>query len=232
MLILIDQRMLPAAKEKLSSFGELLEIKTVGQVYPAISGHPDIFVCQGPGTLIVAPNFPEHLLWKIKEQNIDVITGEFPAGNEYPATARYNAVVTDKYLIHNFRHTDFSITRAFDDHTPVHVDQGYCRCNLLWLKEDVFITSDEGIYKVLKRFTGNLLYVRPDEILLQGFPHGFFGGCCGVWDDKVFINGNLKYYQDGGLVAGFVKNLGYRIIELYDGPLLDVGGILLLTADC
>ena len=232
MPIIIDHRMPAAARDKLSRYGEIVEFRTDGITYPAISGHPDIFMCQAPGKFIMAPNLPGQYLQYFREQNIPFITGEQPVGKEYPYTSPYNAVVTDRFLIHNFRHTDFTITRAFEDLTPVHVDQGYCRCNLLWLRDDYFITSDEGIFKVLKRFTEHLLPVRPAGILLEGFSHGFFGGCCGVWEDKVFLCGRLKLYNDGERVAKFVRDLGYEVIELYDGPLMDVGGILLLTANC
>jgi hypothetical protein len=149
MLIIIDNKISQAAKNKLSAYGELMELKTEGITYPAISGHPDIFFCQAPGQLIVAPNLPEPYFSQLRMHGIDFITGELPVGPEYPSSAGYNAVATDRLLIHNFRHTDFMITRTLEDLHPVHVDQGYCRCNLLALKEGHFITSDQGIYKVL-----------------------------------------------------------------------------------
>jgi hypothetical protein len=235
MLIIVDHKISEAAKEKLSIYGELLELKTEGIAYPAISGHPDIFICQSLDKLIVAPNLPEEFIAILKKTNPDVITGEFPVGNEYPATARYNAVATKNYLIHNFRHTDFMITRALEDLQPVHVDQGYCRCNLLPLKDDHFITSDAGIFKVLMGLhpkgwspEGRYLLVSPQDILLEGFPNGFFGGCCGVLEDKVFINGILEDYEDGEKVRDFLWGLDYEIIELKDGPLVDTGSIFFI----
>jgi hypothetical protein len=233
MLIIVDHKISYAAKERLSSFGDLLELKTEGVTYPAISGHPDIFICQSAGKLIVAPNLPGEYLTKLKTSFPDVIIGEFPVGMEYPASARYNAVATPNYLIHNFRHTDFMITRTLEDLHPVHVDQGYCRCNLLPLKDDHFITSDAGIFKALKGLHppsgGRHLLVSPEGILLQGFPHGFFGGCCGVWEDKVFVNGSLSFYKDGEKVRDYLDKLGYEIIELNNGPLMDCGSIIFAT---
>jgi hypothetical protein len=226
MLIIVDDKIPPKAKEQLSLYGELLELKTEDITYQAISGHPDIFICQTADKLIVAPNLPEEYLTKLKNSFSNVITGEFPVGKEYPATARYNAVTTPNYLIHNFRHTDFMITRTLEDLNPIHVDQGYCRCNLLPLKDDHFITSDEGIYKVLSRNHLNVLYVSPEGIHLEGFPHGFFGGCCGVWEDKVFVNGSLNRFKEGEKVRNYLGHLGYEIVELCDGPLMDCGSII------
>jgi len=229
MLIIVDSRIPARAKDKLREFGELMEMKTEGIGYAAISGHPDIFFCHGPDKLVVAPNLPEEFLHILNSDSIPFISGELPVGIEYPETTRYNAVVTDKYIIHNFRHTDSAITRAFKDQIPVHVDQGYCRCNLLPLKDNHFITSDEGIYKVLKQHIKDVLKVTANGILLKGFPNGFFGGCCGVVEDKVFITGSLKHYSDGQKVEDFLKDQRYEIIELYDGPLFDGGGVLFVS---
>jgi hypothetical protein len=244
MLIIVDIKISRTAKEKLSQYGELLELKTKGITYPAISGHPDIFLCQSSDKLIVAPNLPEQYLKKLINSTAKVTAGELPVGKEYPATSRYNAVANPKYLIHNFRHTDFMITRTFEDLHPIHVDQGYCRCNLLPLRDNHFITSDAGIFKVLKGLHPCqeglhpseeglhpcVLLVSPDDILLEGFPHGFFGGCCGVWEDKVFINGSLSFFKDGDKVRDYLGKLDYEIIELYHGPLIDVGSIFLTSS--
>lgn len=210
----------------MSICGDLLQLETGGITYPAISGHPDIFFCQAPGHLIVAPNLPEPYFRQLESYSMRYIVGELPVGAEYPASARYNTVATDRLLIHNFRHTDFMITRTFDDLHPVHVDQGYCRCNLLPLKEGHFITSDKGIYKVLKGLHPDGVLVSPENILLPGFPHGFFGGCCGIWEDRVFINGSLDHFPEGEKVRQYLEDLGYGIVELNNGPLVDVGSIL------
>jgi hypothetical protein len=224
------------AKQRLSSYGELMELGTEGITYPAISGHPDIFFCQSHDKLIVAPNLPKHYFDQLNANGIEYIVGELPVGMEYPASSHYNAVANENYLIHNFRHTDFIITRTLQDLTPVHVDQGYCRCNLLPLKEDHFITSDEGIFKVLMRLhlrdsisetpSQPSIFVSPGDILLEGFPHGFFGGCCGVREDKVFINGSLKHFKEGEKVRDFLEDLDYEIVELFQGPLMDGGSII------
>lgn len=56
MLIVIDKRIPEEAKKRLSGFGKIIEFETKGITYPAISGHPDIFMCQTTESLICAPN--------------------------------------------------------------------------------------------------------------------------------------------------------------------------------
>ena len=245
MLIIIDKRIPEEAKQTLAGYGELLEFATHGITYDAISGHPDIFFCQTPGGLIVAPNAPAEFLLQLESRYIPYTPGEKPVGSKYPETARYNAVVTDKYLIHNTSVTDPSIINATLTFipppssllpspysvllTPYSIRQAYTRCNLIALNDGCFITSDRGIEKALKAHHLDVLYVSPAGIVLPGFPNGFFGGCCGVWDDKLFITGSLRFFPEGENVRQFANDSGLEVIELYNGPLFDGGGILFIN---
>lgn len=226
MLIIIDKKIPPEAKEKLTEFGELLELQTSGITYDAISGHPDIFFHKTPDRLIVAPNTPEKYIAELQKREIEFLMGEQLVGKKYPASSTYNAVSVGGLLIHNFRNTDSVITRVQEDADLIHVDQGYTRCNILALDEQHFITSDEKVKRVLDRFDKDCLYVSPEGISLPGFRHGFFGGCCGLHDNKVFIIGSLKHYDEGEKVNEYLSAKGYEIIELYDGQLFDGGSIL------
>lgn len=225
MLIIVDARVPAQAKEMLLEYGSLLELESENITYPAISGHPDIFLFQCSEKLIIAPNLSGKYKKQIESAGIHVMPGELPVGSKYPLTSRYNAVVTDKYLIHNLTHTDQAIRKTCEDRLAIHVDQGYCRCNLLPLKEDHFITSDAGTYQKLTQHGLDVLHVSPEGILLESFPHGFFGGCCGILGDKIFILGNLEYYKDGKKVKNYLENLGYQVIHLVNGPLSDYGSI-------
>ncbi len=55
MLIIVDKKIPWEAKDKLSVSGTVLELETEGIVYPAISGHPDIFFCKTPQMLVISP---------------------------------------------------------------------------------------------------------------------------------------------------------------------------------
>ncbi|MCD4745036.1 MAG: hypothetical protein K8R58_01920 [Bacteroidales bacterium] len=228
MLIIIDKKIPEQAKENLSKYGDVLELSTKNITYDAISGHPDIFFCKINNRLIVAPNLPDNYLSILKKNHIKFIKGEKPVKSKYPETAYYNAVVTNKFIIHHFDITDPVILDNTGHLKKLYVSQGYSRCNLLALKNQHFITSDKGIFKILSEFGFQLIYVSPKNIVLPGFNNGFFGGACGVFKDKVFIIGNLKFFPAGEDVRNFLHKLDYKIIELYDGPLFDGGSILLV----
>lgn len=228
MLILLDRKMPEAAKEKLAAYGQIVEFATEGITYEAISGHPDIFFCPTPAGLIVAPNLPEKYFSILDQNNIHYIKGSLPVGREYPETARYNSLVTDKFIIQNARSCDPVIRNLNKEHEIIETKQGYVRCNLIALPNETFITSDRGIEKSLNQRSLEVLFVDPTCVKLDGFERGFFGGACGLHDNTLFVCGSLKYFKEKKFIESFVARAGISIIELYDGPPVDVGTILFL----
>jgi hypothetical protein len=212
----------------LKQFGEVVLFTSENITYPQVSGHPDLFFCCGSGRCVAAPNTPQKYITWLKEKNIDFVPGSQPVGDSYPSSAIYNAVVTDGYLIHNHSVTDPVVLKTFSRLKKINIKQGYSRCSLLPLKENHFITSDEGIYKVLKKNRLDALYVNPSSVLLPGFEHGFFGGAAGVINDTLFLTGSLNYFPEGEKVRNYLNHLHYTIVELYDGPLFDGGSILIV----
>jgi len=228
MLIIIDSKSPEPSKKKLRKYGDILEFSSSGITYESISGHPDIFLCKVNDTLIASPNIPESYKIKIASSGIKMKTGSKGVGMKYPDSAVYNAVVDENLIIHNQIYTDQAIRDATEHMLKISVNQGYTRCNLLALGNNTFITSDIGIYYALKKHDLLVLYVIPENIILPGFNSGFFGGACGIFDDRVIINGNLDYYPDGKKVRIFLKKLKLKTVELYKGPLFDGGSILIL----
>jgi len=226
MLIIIDHKIPEQAKRKLSEYGEIMELQSKDITYNAISGHPDIFFCRAPEAMIAAPNTPEKYIGMLKKRKIPFRFGEKEVDIQYPGSAIYNAVITEKYFIHNLNISDPVVMGSLENHQQIHVNQGYTRCSLLPLKDDCFITSDSGIYKTLTDNNIDVVQVHPGGVKIQGFKHGFFGGACGIYDDKVFIIGSLDHFPEGEKVRAFLEKFEYEIIELYDGPLFDGGSIM------
>lgn len=225
-MIIIDHKIPEQAKRKLSEFGEIIELQSKGITYDAISGHPDIFFCRTPEALIAAPNTPEKYTSMLKKRKIPFRLGEKEVDIQYPGSASYNAVFTEKYFIHNLNISDPIVMGLLVNHEQVHVNQGYTRCSLLSLKNNCFITSDTGIYNTLTDMNIDVIQVNPGGIKIQGLKHGFFGGACGIYDNTVFIIGSLAHFPEGEKVRTFLEKLEYDIIELYEGPLFDGGSIM------
>ncbi len=226
MLIIIDKKAPAQAKKNLVAHADLIELETSSITYPAISGHPDIFFSPTPKGLVVAPNLPPHYLQVLEKYQINYQTGTKAVGNKYPNSAIYNAVITTRYFIHNLRHGDPTLLATCASLTHIHVNQAYTRCNLFQVANNLFITSDEGIEKTLCRRQLQCVYFSPKGINLQGHCHGFIGGACGLWQNMVFLCGSLRHYAWGNKFRSVVEEEGYKVVELYDGPLQDIGTIL------
>jgi hypothetical protein len=229
MLIIIDKKIPQLAKQPLRKLAEVIELETSAITYDAISGHPDIFFCKtNDSTVITTPNLSDYYIDILLSNNINFIKGIKNIGDKYPASAHYNAVVTDDFLIHNTNFTDETILNHTKNKNIINVKQAYTRCNLLHLTNNSFITSDEGIYAKLKDADLNTLFVSPLDVELPGFKHGFFGGACGVYKNTVYVIGSLRQHQQGDMIKDFIYNSGLDIVELYDGKLYDGGSILFL----
>lgn len=222
MHILIDFRAPAEAKIKLKQYGEVVEFKTENMVYDAISGHPDIFITKVGDKNIVAPNIPKNYLNILSKYNIEI--GDKNVGRKYPETVYYNAVVTNDFLIHKKGLTDTSVLRNSLSKHFLNVPQGYTRCSLIEIS-GLYITSDIGIYKVLKNKGLDTFFVDPKKIVLPCFKHGFFGGTTGFFERNVFFIGSLSYIDEGERIKNLLIKRNYKVIELYDGPLYNGGGI-------
>jgi hypothetical protein len=228
MLFIIDKNIPAEAKASLTRHGEVLEFSTNDLTYPSISNHPDIFFCKVNGILYYSPNTPHEFIQQLSSKGINVSKGSVPVGPKYPHSALYNAVVTDKYFIHNLKLTDVNLKHAAEGRKLIDVKQGYTRCSLLPLKNNCFITSDEGINKKLLSEGLEVQLVKPNCTQLPGEEYGLFGGTSGISGNRIFILGNLKYFPEGSKVKSCLENLNYEIIELYNGPLYDGGSILII----
>ena len=222
MLIIIDKRIPEDAKNNLSNYGELFELETSNNVYDTISGHPDIFIFQHNNDLIIAPQSPQNLIDKLVEKNISFQTGINNLGIKYPETAFYNVANNADIFIGNIKSCDESIINCAIGKLWIQTKQSYSRCNNIILNSTSIITNDNKVHKQIE----TSLYINPEEIILTGFDYGFIGGCAGITDNKVFLIGSLKHHSQGKIITEYIKATNHEIVELYDGPLFDGGGII------
>lgn len=225
MWIIIDKKAPQEAKEVLQRTGLLIELETQGIVYEAISGHPDIFFFQYPAGLFMAPNTPEKYYKLLTNLQIPFTPGQKRLSIQYPDTASFNALYTSYGLLHNQFISDPAIQSTHKN--LLHCKQAYTRCNAIEVGGTIF-TSDKGIEKALNQKNIPVFFVDPSAILLQGFQHGFFGGCCGIHQNKLFICGSLNHINQGSELKVILDSTGVDVIELYQGPLMDIGGIFFI----
>ncbi len=228
MLIIADYRIPKQASQKLQKLGDVALLQTQNIVYDSICGHPDIFLCKTPEKLIVAPQTPENIIKKLKYHAISFEFGIKSIGNAYPKTVPYNAVVTDKYIIHQTDFTDESILNLPLE--KIKISQGYTQCNTIVLNNRTFIVSDKGMKKKLKANGLETYYFSPENIQLYQQNHGFLGGCCGIYERTIYFYGKLNIPNADNLQE-IILSKGYQIEYLSDLPLADYGGLFFLSRD-
>lgn len=228
-IILASALMPEPAKQKLSAFGNVLWLEPVSFVYPSIAAHPDIFFFQyAENQLVFAPNTPKEWIAELHKSGIKLMRGKQALGFAHPETVHYNACGTKNLLVHNLKFTDERILKLYFDKQQINVNQSYTRCNLLALNEKAFITSDLGIFQKLKDSDFDVLYIDPRQIHLEGHDYGFFPGCCGVFNQSLVVCGNTSKLKEKPELDAFLSRNGFNLIELFDGALTDLGGILFL----
>ena len=224
MLIIIDKKIPQQAKEKLQEYGEIYELETSGIVYDAISGHPDIFIFQYENELVIAPQSPKCLVSALNKHKIKFQFGDKQLGNKYPLTTAYNVSYNNDIFIGNSKFCDPKILELAKDKTWIQSKQSYARCNTLIIDKAHIISSEKSLQKDFPEG----LFINPDEIILEGFDYGFIGGCLGIYEKNIFVIGNLKRHKQGAQIRDYCNKLGYTIIELYDGDLIDGGGVFFI----
>lgn len=224
MLIIIDKKIPYQAKENLKQWGKILELESEEIVYPAISGHPDIFMFQYQNQLIISPQFPSKFKELLSDNGINFQIGKSELGQKYPKTTFYNVSAADGIFIGKSSTTDKKILDLSKGYKWIESPQAYSRCNTIILNKNHCITSEITVHNS----NINSLFVDPEPIVLKGFSNGFFGGCVGLYNGKLFLIGSLDFHPQGDEISDFCNNLNIKIIELYDGPLFDGGGIFFL----
>lgn len=213
---------------------EVFEMPHLLNVDDRVSGHVDLGLYSETEFILLEPSMYELIGVKIeqiidanksKSKEIKVIKGSHYLNKSYPYDARYNILCVGAQCFHRLDITDEQILKHTTKHF-VHMNQGYARCSALPVGEHAAITSDQGAAKVMKEQGIEVLLIKEGHIDLQGFKNGFIGGVGGSVGSLMLIAGQLMSHPDGEQIQAFIMDRGFQIIELFNGPLLDIGSIL------
>ncbi|MFO7869651.1 MAG: hypothetical protein R6U95_10180 [Bacteroidales bacterium] len=229
-IAIIDARAPQEAKEKLSQFFSVHEFMSRNTTYKAIEGHPDVFMCQiAPNKIIYAPNTPIETQAIIRTHAPRSTIGAISTGKELHNSTPYNCIVTKHHLFHKQDYTDTIIKQKCIHTEFIHLPQAYTRCSMIQLPDGACITSDQGIVKQLQKTHIPHIYCKPETIHLPPYKHGFIGGTMGVFNNTVYCIGSLHTLKNNSELRQFIHNHKCTIVELYNGPLYDGGGIFFIS---
>ncbi len=229
MLAIIDKR---APKEAVlclkKQVGDVFQFESIGLTSDSISGHPDIFIYQDESNLIIAPNAPLPLLDFLNFHKVDYVFGEKKIEKNFENSVSYNCIGTEHYFFHKTGFTDPVILKLNRNKEFINLPQAFTRCSLTHLGNKNFITSDKGIEKKLIKKGLNCFYFSPEQISIIGHKHGFLGGTCGLYNNKLLFIGTIDMHQQGIALRNYIEGSGIEIVSLTNSLLYDGGGIFFI----
>lgn len=230
-ILIIDKRMRDVEKLKLKEMGyELIELKTIQDVYEEISSHVDIFACKVGEQIIIEPTQYEN----ISKYNTKLICGAEKLKGNYPEDIKYNACIIGKKAIHSLDYTDSILKQQLINkgYELINTSQGYTNCSIAVIDDNSAIVTDKGLYKILTFHGIDTLYVNKklDIKLLKGNNYsnkrGFIGGCISKVSNKIIVFGDLNKIDENGKIRKFIKNKQKEIVEFKGLDVIDYGGLI------
>ena len=115
------------------------------------------------------------------------------------------------------------------DCAPSHLEIDWRLTSIFSARSFAVITADGGIYKAARLHGFDALLIESGGVSLEGFPYGFFGGCCGkISENKLFVNGSIKNHPSGDKIRSFLEKQDVEIVEGANTPPADIGSLIVV----
>lgn len=195
--------------------------------------HADLVCCHTGGRDIFVSSAQTALKEKLTKLGFDVRICAAPE-KDYPRNVGLNFAVGEDFVLGRFLYADHQLHTFFKTcgKQLLDVKQGYAKCSLCFVTANAFITEDTGIADALRKTGREVLPIAPGDVFLSEAHYGFLGGAAGlIAPDVLAVTGSLSTHRDGKKIKEFLKKHNVRPLELTDGKITDIGGILPLTEE-
>ena len=198
-----------------------------------VSSHADLIYHHVGNNLIfsldrnnIAENGLHNLDFTVKYDSV-------PENCEYPYDVALDAARIGSRLICNKRYVSKQLLGKLADYVDIiDVRQGYAKCSICVVDDNSIITADSGISEECLKAGIDVLKISAGGIELPGYDGGFIGGCCGKLDTNVMaFAGDISTHQDCGIILDFLSSHGVEAVNLAEGSLKDIGGIIPIAED-
>ncbi|MBQ6874110.1 MAG: hypothetical protein IJO24_07445 [Clostridia bacterium] len=195
----------------------------------SVRNHADMAACYLGNGRIIVDRGQERLIRALEETGITVIPTEKAVTGRYPDDVGLNCALIGNNIICNPKTSNRIILEENADKRLFSVKQGYCRCSVCPVTENAIITDDIGICNKVKNSL-DVLLIEKGDILLEGKDYGFIGGASAKIDrNTICFFGDLSTHRSACEIQRFLANHGVKHINLSEGSLRDIGGIVALT---
>jgi hypothetical protein len=236
-LAVVDGRIPKDMEDNLITHGiRLIKTKKTGELYNAISYHPDIVLHHlGENEIVVAPNIDNSIVYKLEEEGFKIIIGSREVQGKYPLDVPYNVASFGEFVVCNVKYTDEILLQKFHEKGKkiINIKQGYAKCSICVVSDDAVITSDRGIHNILIENNINSLFITPAHIDLFEMSYGFIGGASGkLSQEEIAFYGNLELHPDNNAMQKFLEKFGATSVNLSKNKMLDLGTLIPLKEYC
>ncbi len=204
---------------------EAIPLAPFGALSHPVDTHADMLLLSVGNVVFVHKNYEIDL-----SAFENVIHIDEPLGNKYPNDVLLNIAIVGKNVFANIKNASKTILKYLEDNGFAihHVSQGYAHCSTCIVDENAIISADIGIINAAKNVGIDTLKIDEGHISLPPYNHGFIGGTCGSYANKIYFCGSLDTHPNGNEIREFCIKHGKDAISLSDTPLIDVGGILFI----
>lgn len=151
-----------------------------------------------------------------------------PLGIQYPDDVRLNCAIQDNYVWINRKTIDKNLMTELMQNglMPIDTPQGYTKCSIAIVSPNAIMSSDDTIARAAEIHQIDVLHLPAGGIILEGYPTGFIGGCCGLIDENLLaFTGKISSFPEHQQIFAFLKKHHIDYIELTDEALFDIGSI-------
>jgi ribosomal protein S8 len=202
----------------------------------SICSHPDCVIFHLNQNLLVDSSISESIVnlltSKSVVKNYRIISIGEMAHSPYPYDIRLNCKRINNKIICNTKYISENLRRlALEyDFELIHVNQGYAACSTVVVNDSAIITDDESIHNSVIKYGIDSLLISKGSVQLKNHNYGFIGGACGMIDRNLLgFYGNIEQHKDANEIIKFLNKYDTQYLNLINGPLTDVGGIIPIT---
>lgn len=195
------------------------------------STHADMLSFHLGGNKFVIDSQQTKLIEALHQQGACVFKTAKPIKGKYPNDIGLNFIVAGECLYGKIGFCDEVLLCELSEYKKCDCKQGYCKCSVLIVDKNAFITDDKSIFDIASKNGVDCLLISKGDVTLPGHEYGFIGGASAkISKDEILFFGDITKHKDYKKIAEFISKHGCKIISL-NFPLTDFGGMIPITQE-
>lgn len=199
-----------------------------------VACHADMRLFHPGGDVIIAERGDEPLCEQLRGHGFQVCPASKSLGDSYPHDVLLNCLPLGGCLFGRLDALELQILAFYrqEGRKLINVRQGYAKCSVAPLSASAAMTADRGLWRALQGEGIETLLLSPGGVRLEGYDHGFIGGCCFLAEPGLLcFFGDLDSHPEGKMIRSFCQRHGISVRSLFKGPLLDIGSVIPLKCE-